>query len=400
MNKEISIKDIYKFQQEYLDNNENTKIEKQIQTDGLTKTCLNEELVGNLTYEFNIEIPEVKVYNQKNSKQCNIYACLRVIKSIIQKDNPTINIHNLNLSANYLDFYDKLEKINTLYNHLLTQETLTLENINSIVNRYLGTYGTFHYGKELIKKYGLVPTEFMPEVSEKYDADAVLELLKAKIKSDATILLDKTSANQEIIKSNLMNEAYKFLAKVMGNPPLNFEYKNKSYTPLEFKDYLLPSNLDDYITVSSYDQEVLKSSYAFVPSVYLNEQEEIKTLDVMQIKNALLKQLQDGIAVWFSSEESTTLDYETNILDDQIYRYNELLNIKSLTKQEKLTLDITNYDHAMCITGLLTDNGTIKQFKVDNSFGKHGKYQGHLIMTNSFFENAIITLVIHKKYLP
>lgn len=58
-----------------------------------------------------------------------------------------------------------------------------------------------------------------------------------------------------------------------------------------------------------------------------------------------------------------------------------------------------NYDHAMCITGALIKDKEIKQFKVDNSFGYHGKHKGHLIMTNSFFENCIITLIINKKYI-
>ena len=65
----------------------------------------------------------------------------------------------------------------------------------------------------------------------------------------------------------------------------------------------------------------------------------------------------------------------------------------------KLRLDMINYDHAMCITGALIKDKEVKQFKVDNSFGYHGRHKGHLIMTNSFFENCPITFIINKKYL-
>lgn len=122
-------------------------------------------------------------------------------------------------------------------------------------------------------------------------------------------------------------------------------------------------------------------------------------LSIDKMKKAVLKQLKDGIATWFSAEESTTLDYDEGVLDNKKYIYNEVFNIKDLTKEDRLTLDLVNYDHAMCITGALVKDGKIKQFKVDNSFGQHGKYKGHLIMTDSFFERDIITLIINKKYL-
>ncbi len=393
------MKEINKFHTEYLDNTENTKIEEKIKKEGLAKACLNESLTTSYDFNFNLEIPEVKIYDQKNSHQCNIYAFLRVIKSIMQQENPSMNVKKLDLSANYLDFYDKFEKINALYDDLLFQDKVTLEMINTKVNCYVGIYGTFYSCKELVKKYGLVPTEVMPEASSNYNAYTTLELLKAKIKSDATLLLNKTNENIELIKDQLMNEAYTFLAKVMGMPPIDFKYHDEVLTPIEFREKYVQCNLDDYVTVTSYDKETLFNSYAFTPKVYLEEKEEIRTLNINDMKEATLKQLQDGIAVWFSCEESTTLDYDLNILDDKTYRYNEMLNIKDLSKEEKYALDLINYDHAMCITGALVENGRIKQFKVDNSFGKHGSYKGQLIMTDSFFENDVITIIINKKYL-
>lgn len=239
----------------------------------------------------------------------------------------------------------------------------------------------------------------MQEASVKYDAFEILELLKAKIKSDALLLIDRKEENLEELKSYLMKEAYTFLSKTTGNPPLHFKWDNKEMTPLEFKNQYLKSDLEDYITVISYDKETFYNSYAYIPNVYLKDTEEIKTLSMEQIKNAVVRQLKDGIGVWFSSEESTTLDYDLNLLDDNIYKYKELLNIKEISKEDKLTLDLINYDHAMCIIGVKVENGKFLQFKVDNSFDEHGKYKGHLIMTNSFFENDIITIVVNKKYL-
>ena len=397
MNKEIKLGDVLRYQEEYLKEKENILIEKDIKENGIEKACSNKELSEKLKYRFNIQIPEVKVYDQKEGYECNIYAFLRMIKSIMKKDG--INIRGLDLSATYIDFYDKLEKINTFYNELLKENSITLEIINEKANKYIGVFGTFNFCKKIINKYGMVPAKAMPDINNNYDANLMIELLKNKVKSDATILIDRNGENDDMIKNILMNEAYIFLSKVLGNPPTKFEYKNESLSPLEFRIKYLNTCLDEYVTVTPYDKELLCNTYSFIPSVYLKNNEEIITLPINKIKEAVIKQLKDGIGVWFSAEESTTLDYDTGILDDNVFKYDETLHIRKIPNDYKLRLDMINYDHAMCITGALTKDKEIREFKVDNSFGYHGKHKGHLIMTNSFFENCPITFIINKKYL-
>lgn len=398
MNKKIKLGDILKYQKEYLNDENNINLENNIYENGLENACLDKELVKNISYKFNIQIPEMKMYDQKQSYECNIYAFLRMIKSIMKKDN-SINTKGLDLSATYIDFYDKLEKVNMFYNELLKENDISLEMINEKANKYIVIAGTFNSCKKIINKYGLVTSKYMKEVTNKYDANMVIELLRKKVKTDATVLINRNGENDEILKDILISEAYIFLSKVIGNPPTTFEYKKEKLTPLEFRNKYLKTTLDEYVTVTSYDKESLKQSYSFIPSMYLKENEEIITLNHDKIKKAIISQLKDGIGVWFSAEESTSLDYETNILDDDIFKYDEILNIRKLPNSYKLSLDITNYDHAMCITGAYIKNGEVKQFKVDNSFGYHGKYKGHLIMTNSFLRNCVITLIINKKYI-
>ena len=398
MNKEIKLGDILKYQKEYLSDEKNTILEKDIYENGLEKACFNKGLEENQKYRFNIQIPEIKMYDQKESFECNIYAFLRMIKSIMKKDN-SINTKGLDLSATYIDFYDKLEKANTFYNEILKENDISLEMINEKANKYICVAGTFNSCKKIINKYGLVISKYMKDVTDKYDANMVMELLKKKVKTDATVLINRNGENDDVLKNILINEAYIFLSKVIGNPPTLFEYKKEKLTPLEFRNKYLKTSLDEYVTVTSYDKKTLENSYSFIPSMYLKESEEIITLEHNKIKEAIISQLKDGIGVWFSTEESTSLDYETNILDDNAFKYDEVLNIRKLPNNYKLSLDITNYDHAMCITGALVKDKELKHFKVDNSFGYHGKYKGHLIMTNSFLENCVITLIINKKYI-
>ena len=64
-----------------------------------------------------------------------------------------------------------------------------------------------------------------------------------------------------------------------------------------------------------------------------------------------------------------------------------------------MLLDMVNYDHVMCITGALVLDHEIKQLKVDNSFGNHGRFHGQLIMTPSFLENCVITVILNKNFI-
>lgn len=399
MKSEINMEDIIEFQQRYRENEENIKIEKKIKKYGIMRASTDKGRKSKFKFKFNIEIPPTKMHNQLDSHQCNIYAFLRVVKDTIRK-NTDLNVDNLDLSANYISFYDKLEKANVLYNEFINSKNLSLEEINLKTNYYIGSFGTFHFCREIVNKYGLVTSNAMNEVNSTYNDSLTIELLRYKIKCDAMSLIDIKSAEEKLEKKKeLMYEVFQFLSKVYGNPPSDFEFKGEIITPLDFKNQYLKDKLEDYITVTSFQKEKLLNSYSFIPNIYLNDSDEVVRLSVEKQKEAVINQLKDDISVWFSCEESTTLDYSDNILDAWLYDYNALLNIKNSSKNKKLLLDIINYDHAMCITGALVEDNQVKQFKVENSFGKHGKYKGLLIMTNSFFENDVITTVINKKYL-
>lgn len=397
MERNITLDDIKKFQVRYNENKSNKEIESRIINFGLRQACATNK--EKYEFKFNIEVPRVRIYNQFNSNQCNIYSSLRMIKDILRHESD-LAVDFLDISANYIAFFDKLEKVNSFYDELIECKTLSIGFINNKIDKYIGSYGTFYFCKKIIDKYGLVPSKDMKEVDENYDDSLTIELLKNKLKTDSLILKNiKDIEVRKILKSDLMYEAYEFLSKIYGNPPTICEIKGELLTPCEFKEKYLKNKLDDYVTTTLLSYDVLSDSSSFIPNMYLADKEEIITLPKDEFERAIIKQLKDGISIWFSAEESTTLDAENGILDYNAYSFNEFLSIKEVSKDEKMKLDIINYDHAMCITGALVLNGEIVQYKVDNSFGNVGRFNGNLIMTPSFLENCVITAIINKKYI-
>lgn len=397
MRKDITLDDIKQFQRRYNENPKNREIEERIVNLGLREACSSNN--ENYEFKFNIEVPRVRIYNEFNSNQCNIYSSLRMIKDILRQSSD-LAVDFLDISANYIAFFDKIEKVNTFYDELIECKNLSIGFINSKIDKYIGSYGTFYFCKKIIDKYGIVPSKDMREVDQNYDDNLTIELLKNKLKTDSLVLREIKDIDERIkIKNDLIYEAYQFLSKIYGNPPTSFEIKGQLFTPNEFKDKYLNNKLDDYVTTTLLNQNVLFDSYSFVPNIYLADKEEIITLPLEEFKTAIIRQLQDGVSVWFSAEESTTLDSKNGILDYNAYDFNNKLNIREVSKDEKMRLDIINYDHAMCITGALVINNQIIQYKVDNSFGESGKFNGNLIMTPSFLENCVITAIINKKYI-
>lgn len=394
MKNNIELKDIESFKSFYESNNDNLVAESKIKDLGLKKASVNEQILNDYNFNFNVTVPETKIYNQRSSQQCNIYAFLRVVKDIMRKRG----LEDIDLSANYIAFFDKLEKINTLYSELIGDDNLTIDKIRDKTNRYVGNYGTFHFCLKIINKYGIVPEKEMPDVNDKYNEFLTIELLRDKIKSDALLLMNKKE-DKEKLKKTLMNEAYNFLAKVYGTPPLDFTINGSNYTPLQFKEWLTGDSLDNFVTVTSINIESFYNSNAYIPGIYINNNEEVRYLDHDNQKKAILKQLKSGISVWFSTEESKTLDYKDDILDTNLYDYNHLLSIRDISKGDKIALGIIDYDHAMAITGALVENDEIKQFKVDNSFGYHGQFKGRILMTSDYFDNYVITTIIDKRFL-
>lgn len=74
MDKEIELGDISKFKEDYLSDLENIKTEENIRVNGIESACFNKALEEKQKYRFNIQIPETKMYDQKNGYECNIYA--------------------------------------------------------------------------------------------------------------------------------------------------------------------------------------------------------------------------------------------------------------------------------------------------------------------------------------
>ncbi len=373
-----------------------------------TKNLDNYHIFSNKIKDLN------KISNQKNSGRCWMFAGLNVIR------NKFINKYKLKddfeFSQNYLFFWDKLERFNYCINLLekLEPHNLPFDDrlISIILTNSIDDGGSWNMFSNLVNKYGLVPKNSFPETYHSSNSCDLNGILEKKIKNYAKYL-----RNNSIDKEKLLEEVYLLLVKFFGQPPtkFNWEYMDKK-DKYRIKTDLTPHEFYKMADINILDYAVLvndpRNKYNLNYSVeYLNnmiEGENVKNLNIEMdvMKKLVKKSIDNNEGVWFACDVSKFLLSKNNILDPEIYKVEEFLNISfDLNKSEKLLYYDTVPNHAMAITGYNLDKSTINRWQIENSWGTDSKNTdfdagGYYSMTDEWMDEYVYEIVINKKYLP
>ena len=417
MDREIKLEDIFEFSAKYRKNKENKKIEEKITKLGLEEACYKKEIVEDNPFVFNIELPEGKIYDQKQNHKCWLYAGLNMIKYDVAK-NLNIDVRELELSEEYLAFFDKFEKTNMIYETVIDMEEN--ENCKEIINKcniYMTEAGYFPMFIALVNKYGIVPSNVMKKSFEDNNFQKIENVLTEKVKKDILILSSiKKEATREILenkKKEFLQENYEMLSKILGEPVFKFNYsyedKNKimkeerKLTPIKFREKYLKINLNDFVVVGNFVNEDKKFNEMYLKSKIQNVigKSEVKYLNlpIEELKTMAVKQLKEAIPVWGGMYIRKGENENLGILDTRLYDYENMIGLKTLTKKEGLETNDIFIHHAMAICGVHIEENKPIRWKVEDSYGENEKIRGYYVMNDNFFDKFVLNIVINKKYL-
>ena len=419
MENQITLEQIKKFSETYSSNKTNKTIENAITKNGLENACINRDILIENQPVFNIELPESKRYDQKDSWRCWIYGGLNLIKYNIAK-NLNIDVMNLELSNNYIAFFDKLEKSNNTYETIISLENVGFDYLHkeNILSFCVSEGGYWEWFVAIINKYGIVPYLYDPNAVESSNYEKIEYLYTEKVKKDVLelIKLKKENKNENILrelKYKFLEENYMILSKILGEPLSEFDYeykdKNGKYkriehlTPVEFKNRFLKLKLEDFVTIGNmpmYNKEyyrVYKKKY--LGNVFKNSYVKYLNLPIEELKELAIKQLKDELPVYFGAHIRKFRDKKSGILDTRLYNYEETLDLKRLSKEEALNTYDINMHHVMTFIGVNLVDNKPQRWKVEDSYGDKEKVNGYYIMNDNFFDEFVLSVVIDKKYL-
>lgn len=369
---------------------------------------------------FSIELETGKVADQKQSGLCWVFAALNTLRHPMQAK---FKIKDFELSQGYIFFWDKLEKSNYFYENVIKTADLKIgdRKIDFLMATPQQDGGQWDLICGLLEKYGVVPKSIMPDTASRINSSELNHVLNSKLRKDAVqlrkLINDGVSLSEvEATKEHMLSEVYRMLVYTIGEPPTHFNWSYRddnqqfhqveNITPQEFYKQYINLNLADHI--STINAPTADKPYNHVYTVELlgnvvgGRQVRHLNLELQDFKQAAIKQLQAGEAVWFGSDISQMSDRKTGIMDTKLYDLNGLFNIDlSMTKAQRLDYGESMMNHAMVITGVdLNNDQQPTKWKVENSWGEKVGTKGYFVMSDAWFDQFVYQLVIDKQYLP
>lgn len=416
MTHELTLDEIAKFQQDYQQNKQNKIAELAVVNNGVQKASFNGEGIRDLNRTFSIEIPTDNVTDQKQSGRCWLFAALNVLRHKFAKQYHT---KNFTFSQSYLFFWDRIERANIFFNHIL--ETADKPVDDRTVHFYLQAPdtdgGQWHMAISLIRKYGLVPTYAQDESFTANNTAAFNQALNMKLREDGLVLrkLAQAGKNDEIEqkRQEYLSEIYRMAVIAFGQPMQKFDlefkdddgnYKlDQNITPLDFFHNYFEDDLDDYVVLFNAPDHEYDKLYAFPFEDNVEGGSPVRFLNtkIENLKEAAIKQLKDGETIWFGCDVGKQSDRQKGILAANLYETDTIFGIETkLNKKERLQTGASGSTHAMTFVGVDVVDGKPRQWKVENSWGTKVGDKGYFVMDDKWFDEYLFKVVVKKQYLP
>ncbi|MCM3022731.1 aminopeptidase C [Heyndrickxia ginsengihumi] len=414
----LSERDIETFAEKVYGTNENKALRDAILANGINGSTLNSNAIISMNDTFSEEIETGKVANQKKSGRCWIFAALNTFR---HRMSAQLNIKDFELSQNYMMFWDKLEKSNFFLESIL--KTLDEQLEDRLVSWLLTTPqqdgGQWDMLVSLVKKYGVVPKQAMPESYQSSNSSDLNSILNAKLRECALVLRrmheeGKAENKLQEAKLDMLADIYKILVFLLGEPPktFDFEYRDEegkfhreiNLTPQTFFEKYVGINLDDYVSIinaPTKDKPFGKTfTVKFLGNVIDGRQLKYLNVDIQTLKSLAIKQIKDGETVWFGSDVARYSDRKIGILDPELFDYEEAFGTHfNLTKAERLDYKESSLTHAMVLTGVNLIDGEPNRWKVENSWGEDVGNKGYFVMSDKWMDEYTYQIVVNKKYL-
>ncbi len=397
-------------------------LQNAIQTNSINKMAL---VPGNPHANdtwFSVQVKNSGISDQKSSGRCWLFTGTNVLRQRAMKN---LNIENFMFSHVYLFFYDQLEKSNLFLQGIIDtrKQDLDSQQVQWLMSNPIGDGGTYTGVADLVTKYGLVPTDVMPET---YVSDNTSEFnghLKRKLREIAINLRERAEAGAsvkdlEAYKVEQLKSIYHLLTLAYGTPVKQFTWapKNKqgkllsepkSYTPLSFYKEVCAPEEDlnaDYVMLMNdpsrpynkvYEIDMDRHLYDGHNWLYVN-------LDIDNLSSIAIASLKDSVPMYFSCDVGKQLNRSNGLLDIDNYDYASLLGTTfGMTKRQRIQTHDSGSSHAMTLVAVdLDKDGHATKWKVENSWGATYGYAGHLIMTDRWFREYMFRVVVNRKYCP
>ena len=383
------------------------------------EVALNREVVTSTDHTFSHHLDDWKVTNQKSSGRCWMFAGLNLIRVGAMKK---MKVKEFEFSQNHTLFWDKLERANYFLEQIIQTADRDVDDrlVAHLLNRPLDDGGQWNMFVSVVRKHGLVPQAVMPESQSSSNTRRMNSILLNVLREGAATLRDlvaKGASTDEVkqAKDGIVAAAYRVLSIHLGTPPEKFDWqwqdeekrfhRDGEMTPKQFADTYCTIPLEEYICLVNDPRPSSPMGKTFTvahlgnvvggdPVKYLN-------VDVETMKSLTMKTLMGGEPVWMGCDVGKMMHRGLGLWDAELFDYEGVYQTKfTHSKAKRLIYHQTLMTHAMLFTGVdVADDKTPRRWRVENSWGEEGGRKGFYVMNDSWFDEHMFEVAIHRDHL-
>ena len=409
-----------KFKQSYQGTAADKALRNAIGNNDIRKLALNQENMQGMDTHFSIKVESKGITDQKSSGRCWLFTGLNVMraKTLARIRFPVFRV--LRSLSLLLGPVGEGKPLLARHHRHLPRVRWTDKTVEWLFQHPLSDGGTFTGVADIVSKYGLVPKDAMPETNSSENTSRMANLISLKLKEYGLQLRDMAAAGAkpealEKEKTAMLGTIYRMLVLNLGVPPTEFDYvrhdakgnpvETEHHTPMSFLEkYGDKQLLTNYVMLMNdpsreyykcYEIDYDRHRYDGKNWTYVN-------LPVEDIKEMAIASLKDSTMMYFSCDVGKFLNSERGLLDVKNYDYESLMGTTfGMDKKQRIQTFSSGSSHAMTLMAVdLNKDGKPVKWMVENSWGAAAGYQGHLIMTDEWFNEYMFRLVVETKYVP
>ena len=392
-----------------------------VTSSGIRAAARVPEAVAANAMTFDVEVRQGERCDQQRSGRCWMFASLNTMRHrVISR----YNLKTFELSQAYPLFWDKLEKSNWFLGNVLDtlDEPLDGRLVSYLLSDPVCDGGQWDMFRSLVRKYGVVPKEAMPETACSRNTRELDKYLTRYLRGCARRLRESAGAgvggdDLRAMCAEMMGDVHRLLVTCLGMPPERFDVRLRdkddelvlsgTFTPTEFFAEAVGMELDDYVSLISAPTADKPFGHVYTVSRLGNVVEDggvrYLNLPVERLKEAAVAQLRDGLPVWFGCDVDQSYVRAEGVMDTAALDVDALFGFPvegCLNRAERLDYGESLMTHAMVLEGVnLAADGRPTLWKVENSWGKEHGRDGFDTLSDAWFDEYVYQVVVDRRYL-
>ncbi|HIF36914.1 MAG TPA: aminopeptidase [Marine Group III euryarchaeote] len=420
MDKAVTLTNIKSYRRNF-NNNPTSKISMNAATrTDVRKVAMNWEAFRDIDHTFSDKVSgEMKATSQMRSGRCWGFAGLNLLRVYLGRK---YKLKNFEFSQNYFIFFDKLEKANYFLENIIetVEQPIDSRLVMHLLSSPVQDGGQWDMFANLLKKYGAVPKKVMAESHQSSNTAQMNKLVTRKLREFALQLREASSKGKSplelrTMKDDMMSIIYQMLCISLGTPPEKFDWsiRNKKdkfqrftdLTPQKFYKEHVGINLDDFVCLindpRSFTEYNKTYTVEYLGNVYGGNRIRYLNLETDELRKYTIKSIKADDPVWFGCDVGKFFTRQFGVMDMNLFEFDRFYGTTfSMNKAQRLEYGDSVMTHAMLFTGVDLKDKKPTKWRVENSWGADHGEKGFDIMTDSWFDQFMYEVVVHKKHLP